>query len=73
MVKKGFAGRFFGAFNAGFNTVTNKYIKSLDFLIKHKWISITGLVAIAAISFWLVKTTPTGLFLQKIRASYCMP
>ena len=58
--KKGFAGRFFGAFNAGFNTVTNKYIKSLGFLIKHKWISITGLVAIAAISFWLVKTTPTG-------------
>ncbi|AXY75311.1 efflux RND transporter permease subunit [Paraflavitalea soli] len=58
--KKGFGARFFGAFNAGFNTVTNKYIKSLGFLIRHKWISITGLVAIAAISFWLVKTTPTG-------------
>jgi len=58
--KKGFGARFFGAFNAGFNTVTNKYIKSLGFLIKHKWISITGLVVIAAISFWLVKTTPTG-------------
>jgi hydrophobe/amphiphile efflux-1 (HAE1) family protein len=58
--KKGFAGRFFGAFNAGFNTVTNKYIKSLGFLVRHKWISITALVAISAVSFWLVKTTPTG-------------
>jgi HAE1 family hydrophobic/amphiphilic exporter-1 len=58
--KKGFAGRFFGAFNAGFSSMTNKYGKSLGFLIRHKWISILGLVVIAAISFWMVKTTPTG-------------
>jgi hydrophobe/amphiphile efflux-1 (HAE1) family protein len=58
--KKGFAGRFFGAFNAGFSSMTNKYVKSLGFLVRHKWVTITGLVVIAAISFWMVKTTPTG-------------
>jgi HAE1 family hydrophobic/amphiphilic exporter-1 len=58
--KKGFAARFFGAFNAGFKSMTDKYIKSLGFLIKYKWIPIAGLIIIAAGSFWLVKTTPTG-------------
>ncbi|NII27651.1 efflux RND transporter permease subunit [Pseudoflavitalea sp. X16] len=58
--KKGFGKRFFGAFNAGFKSMTDKYIKSLGFLIKYKWIPIAGLIIIAAGSFWLVKTTPTG-------------
>jgi HAE1 family hydrophobic/amphiphilic exporter-1 len=58
--KKGFSARFFGAFNVGFQNMTNKYIKSLQFLIRHKWVSIAGLVVISAISFWLVRTTPTG-------------
>ncbi|HKZ64912.1 MAG TPA: efflux RND transporter permease subunit [Chitinophagaceae bacterium] len=58
--KKGFAGRFFHAFNIGFKSMTNKYIHSLKFLIRHKWVAITGLVLIAGISFWLVQRSPTG-------------
>ncbi|WP_276501681.1 efflux RND transporter permease subunit [Terrimonas pollutisoli] len=58
--KKGFAGRFFHAFNTGFKSMTNKYIQSLKFLVRHRWIALAGLAVIAGISFWLVKKTPTG-------------
>ncbi|MDA4743791.1 efflux RND transporter permease subunit, partial [Enterobacter hormaechei] len=44
--KKGFGAKFFRAFNAAFNTMTRKYIYSLKFLIKNKWIAVTGLVLI---------------------------
>jgi hydrophobe/amphiphile efflux-1 (HAE1) family protein len=58
--KKGFGARFFHAFNTGFKSMTNKYIQSLKFLIRHKWIGLTGLAVIAGISFWLVQKSPTG-------------
>ncbi len=58
--KKNFVGRFFGGFNAGFKAMTDKYVKSLRFLIRHKWIALTGLVLITAVSFWLVRKAPTG-------------
>jgi hydrophobic/amphiphilic exporter-1 (mainly G- bacteria), HAE1 family len=58
--KKGFAGRFFNGFNAGFTNLTNRYIKSLRFLTRHKWVAVTGLVLITAVSLWLVKKAPTG-------------
>lgn len=60
IAKKGFAARFFTAFNTGFNTMTGRYIKSLKFLIRHKWVAVSGLALITAISVWLVQTTPTG-------------
>src|ERR1700759_3636755 len=37
--RKGFGARFFAAFNAGFKTMTNKYVGSLNFLFRHKWIT----------------------------------
>ena len=58
--KKGFAGRFFSGFNAGFKAMTNRYIQSLRFLIRHKWIGLTGLVIVAVASYWLVSKAPTG-------------
>ncbi len=58
--KKGFGARFFHAFNTGFKSMTNKYIKSLKFLIRNKWVALTGLAIIAGVSFWLVQKTPTG-------------
>ncbi|MBO9571570.1 MAG: efflux RND transporter permease subunit [Chitinophagaceae bacterium] len=58
--KKGFGDRFFSAFNTGFKSLTDRYVKGLQFLIRHKWISIASLVIISGVSFWLVKTTPTG-------------
>ncbi|MBL7741633.1 MAG: efflux RND transporter permease subunit [Chitinophagaceae bacterium] len=58
--RKGFGSRFFSGFNAGFKSMTNKYIRSLQFLVRHKWIALTGLVIISAVSFWLVQRSPTG-------------
>ncbi|HEX6181654.1 MAG TPA: efflux RND transporter permease subunit [Chitinophagaceae bacterium] len=58
--KKGFVGRFFNGFNAGFKSMTDKYIGSLRFLIRHKWISLTAILLISAVAWWLVQTTPTG-------------
>lgn len=58
--KRGFVNRFFHGFNAGFKAMTNRYVQSLQFLIKRKWIALTGLVIVAAVSFWLVQKTPTG-------------
>ncbi|ROI00697.1 efflux RND transporter permease subunit [Chryseobacterium daecheongense] len=58
--KKGFGGRFFNAFNASFNTMTKKYIYSLKFLIKNKWVAVGGLVIITAASIFLIKKAPSG-------------
>lgn len=57
---KGFKARFFGAFNAGFEKVTRRYSDSLRFLVKTKWVAITGLVVITLTTIFLVKRTPTG-------------
>ncbi|XZF14913.1 efflux RND transporter permease subunit [Chitinophagaceae bacterium MMS25-I14] len=57
---QGFKKRFFNAFNAGFNNVTNRYSNALRFLIKTKWIAITGLVVITVSTILLVKKTPSG-------------
>ncbi|HFK5505743.1 efflux RND transporter permease subunit [Elizabethkingia anophelis] len=58
--KKGFGAKFFRAFNAAFNTMTRKYIYSLKFLIKNKWVAVGGLVLITAISIFLIKKAPSG-------------
>lgn len=58
--KKGLAARFFSAFNAGFTAMTGKYIKSLQFLIRYKWVPIVGLVIVAVVAVMLVKRTPSG-------------
>jgi HAE1 family hydrophobic/amphiphilic exporter-1 len=58
--KKGFGARFFAGFNAGFSAMTERYRRSIAFLIKRKWIAILGLVIISLGAFMLVKQTPTG-------------
>lgn len=57
---KNFKEKFFIGFNTGFNKLTNKYVKSLQFLIKNKWVSLGGLVVVIVSTFYMVKTTPTG-------------
>lgn len=57
---KNFKEKFFIGFNSGFNKLTNKYVKSLQFLIKNKWLSLGGLAVVIAATFYMVKTTPTG-------------
>ncbi|MBV8252424.1 MAG: efflux RND transporter permease subunit [Chitinophaga sp.] len=57
---KSFSKRFFSAFNTGFTAMTNKYGRSLQFLIKHKWITVAGLVIIGAVTVFMMRKTPTG-------------
>ena len=58
--KKGFMGRFYAGFNAGFNGITDRYIRSLKFLTKRKWVAIAALLLITGGAFYLAKSTPTG-------------
>lgn len=58
--RKGFAGRFFNAFNAGFRATTNRYGQSIRFLIKRKWIPLTALALIVIVSFYMIRKTPSG-------------
>jgi HAE1 family hydrophobic/amphiphilic exporter-1 len=60
IMRKGFGGRFFNAFNAGFRATTNKYKQSIQFLIRRKWIAITGLIIVGLATFWMTKKTPSG-------------
>ncbi|ADB36883.1 efflux RND transporter permease subunit [Spirosoma linguale] len=58
--KKGFLTRFFDAFNAGFTSLTSKYVRSLRFLIRNKWVGLSGLTLVTAVTVFLMRTTPTG-------------
>ncbi len=58
--KTGFGARFFRAFNAGFNATTGRYRRSLDFLIKRKWVAIGGLTVVTLATAWIMYRTPTG-------------
>jgi len=55
-----FKEKFFAGFNSGFSKLTNKYIGSLRFLARYKWVAITSLVLIIASTFYLVNKTKTG-------------
>ncbi|MFL0353257.1 efflux RND transporter permease subunit [Xanthomarina sp. GH4-25] len=58
--KKSLLQRFYAAFNTAFNATTEKYTKSLGFLIKHKWVTL----AILGVSVFGIiaanKVIPTG-------------
>jgi HAE1 family hydrophobic/amphiphilic exporter-1 len=57
---KGFAGRFFRAFNTGFKTMTARYLGSLRFLFRRRWIPVAALVVLAAVSWLMMERTPSG-------------
>ncbi|KIA94470.1 MULTISPECIES: efflux RND transporter permease subunit [unclassified Flavobacterium] len=58
--KKSFKEKFFTGFNKSFNSLTNRYVGSLRFLIRNKWVSLGGLAVITAATILMVKTTPAG-------------
>lgn len=58
--KKNFKDKFFAGFNVSFNNITNRYVGSLRFLIRHRWLSLGGLAVVILATVWMVKTTPTG-------------
>jgi len=58
--KKGFKEKFFAGFNRSFNSMTDRYIGGLKFLIKNKAVSLIGLAIIVLATVWMVQKTPTG-------------
>ena len=58
--RKGFASRFFTAFNTGFRAMTQRYLSSLRFLFRRRWIPIAALVVLAATSYLMMERTPSG-------------
>jgi len=60
VVKRTFKQRFFLGFNRGFENLTHRYVGSVKFLIKTKWIAIAGLLVVVLATVWMVKRTPTG-------------
>jgi HAE1 family hydrophobic/amphiphilic exporter-1 len=58
--KKNLKERFFIAFNTGFDSMNNKYVKSLGFLAKRKWITAVILVFFCGVTYFLFATTPAG-------------
>ncbi|WP_116789921.1 efflux RND transporter permease subunit [Flavobacterium psychrotrophum] len=58
--KKNLKDRFFTAFNAGFDSMNNKYVGSLKRLAKHRWITGFAILVFVGITYWLFTTTPSG-------------
>jgi len=58
--KKGFGARFFAAFNVGFKNMTNKYIHSLKFLFRNKWVTVAALLLLAGSAYFMMQKTPSG-------------
>src|SRR4030095_2299568 len=58
--KKSFGARFFTGFNAAFKATTQRYVGSVRFLTRHKWVGVLGLLLISVTAFVLIKKTPTG-------------
>jgi HAE1 family hydrophobic/amphiphilic exporter-1 len=56
--KKGFAKRFFGAFNTAFDLTTAKYKKAVGFFIHKKWLAILGILVFTGLFAYLMNTTP---------------
>ncbi|MEJ7559701.1 MAG: efflux RND transporter permease subunit [Pedobacter sp.] len=58
--KQTFSEKFFSGFNRSFDSLTNRYVGALKFLIKNKWVSLGGLAVITLATIWMVNTTPAG-------------
>ncbi|WP_274475601.1 efflux RND transporter permease subunit [Mangrovimonas aestuarii] len=58
--KKSLLQRFYTGFNIAFKATTNKYAKSLSFLLKHKWITLVILAVSVLGIIRASQTIPTG-------------
>ncbi|RZL12942.1 MAG: efflux RND transporter permease subunit, partial [Pedobacter sp.] len=58
--KATFSEKFFSGFNRSFDSLTTRYVGSLKFLIRNKWVSLGGLSVITLATIWMVNTTPSG-------------
>ncbi|SBW10539.1 conserved membrane hypothetical protein [uncultured Dysgonomonas sp.] len=59
---KSFIQRFYYYFNMTFNSATQKYKKSLHFLVRkgHRWITVAIIIVSSVVLFGLMKLLPTG-------------
>lgn len=57
---KRYSQRFFKAFNAAFESLTNKYVRSLNFLLKKKWLTMSALGVLTLIGFIMMNRTPSS-------------
>lgn len=67
--KKGFAKRFFAAFNVGFKHTTDRYMHGLKFLARFKWITAAFLIGCVAVTLWSANTTPKGFVPKEDRGT----
>ncbi|WP_295769905.1 efflux RND transporter permease subunit [uncultured Mucilaginibacter sp.] len=58
--KAGFAQKFYAGFNRSFNSLTNRYVGGIKFLINHKWLSMGALALVTAITVYMVSNTKSG-------------
>lgn len=58
--KKGGINVFYTLFNAGFEATKAKYVQSVGFLSKKKWIAVLGVIVFSCLFAYLLKTTPGG-------------
>ena len=58
--KKNLLEKFYAAFDAAFEATKSKYVRSLGFLTKHKWISFGILAGAAVAIFFINKSIPSG-------------
>ena len=54
--KKGFLQRFYTAFNVAFDTTTVKYKRSVEFLVKRKWLAFLG-IALFSLGFYFLSNS----------------
>ena len=55
-----FKQKFFAGFNSGFGKLTNKYLGTLRFLVRFKWVAIAGLLIVTLSTVYMVQKTKTG-------------
>ncbi|RYY28168.1 MAG: efflux RND transporter permease subunit [Sphingobacteriaceae bacterium] len=58
--KRSFTEKFYAGFNSSFNSVTNRYVGGIKFLIGHKWLSMGALALVVVATVFLVSTTKSG-------------
>ncbi|MBB6498721.1 efflux RND transporter permease subunit [Pedobacter cryoconitis] len=57
---KSFLQRFYTAFNVAFESLTNRYKRSVQFLAGRKWIVLGAIVIAGAGLYYMMKTTPSA-------------
>ncbi|GAA4310850.1 efflux RND transporter permease subunit [Pontixanthobacter gangjinensis] len=58
--KKNLLQKFYAAFDAGFEATRNKYVSSLSFLTRKKWLTFLILAITAGLIYWANNSIPSG-------------